>query len=340
MISKENNFDILRFIAAFQVIIGHGFYHLNIEGYDILLKIKSYFPGVLIFFTISGFLIYSSYERNHNLKKYFINRFLRIYPGLWMCLLITIGLLLFFGIIVISDFTSYPFISWIFAQSTMGQFYTPELLRGWGVGTPNGSLWTIPVEVEFYILLPLIVFLFSQVRISIKFWIIILGSMILGYLIRANNHTNLEKLVYYSCLPYLYCFLTGSLLYIYWTNVKKYLERKFLVWLGIFIIYCLACKTYPSYHPENILGFIANVLLGILTISGAFSCVWFSKILRGYDISYGMYIYHMLVINTLVQLGYEGKILYLGVTVIITITLSFLSWICIERKCLALKSKF
>ncbi|MFX5710172.1 acyltransferase family protein, partial [Acinetobacter baumannii] len=34
--------------------------------------------------------------------------------------------------------------------------------RTWGVGAPNGSLWTIAVEIQFYILVPLLVYLIKK----------------------------------------------------------------------------------------------------------------------------------------------------------------------------------
>lgn len=36
------------------------------------------------------------------------------------------------------------------------QFYNPDLLRGYGVGVLNGSVWTIPVELQYYAVLPLL----------------------------------------------------------------------------------------------------------------------------------------------------------------------------------------
>lgn len=36
-------------------------------------------------------------------------------------------------------------------ESIFMQFWTPDSLCGFGVGTPNGSLWTICVIVQFYI---------------------------------------------------------------------------------------------------------------------------------------------------------------------------------------------
>ena len=66
----------------------------------------------------------------------------------------------------------------------------------------------------------------------------------------------------------------------------------------------------------------ANLLLGVLTISAAFSVTSLAKILHGNDISYGIYIYHMLVVN-----------------VVVTVIISTISWEFIEKKALLLKYK-
>ena len=50
----------------------------------------------------------------------------------------------------------------LIGQLTLFQFFTPDALRDFGYGCPNGSLWTIPVEIEFYILIPLILIMMGK----------------------------------------------------------------------------------------------------------------------------------------------------------------------------------
>ena len=59
-INRINNFDLIKLLAALQVVNMHSKNHLKIHGtvatyYDNFLQ---YFPGVPIFFTVSGFLIF------------------------------------------------------------------------------------------------------------------------------------------------------------------------------------------------------------------------------------------------------------------------------------------
>jgi len=132
-IPRINNFDLIRLFAALQVVYMHSMNHLKIEGaaksiYEMFMQ---YFPGVPIFFTVSGFLIFWAYDRNPDLKKYTVNRLLRLYPALYVCLAITIGLLVTFSSISLLSNTS--FYIWLVGQLSIFQFYTPEILRFWGV---------------------------------------------------------------------------------------------------------------------------------------------------------------------------------------------------------------
>lgn len=164
IIMKINNFDLIRLFAASQVIIIHTVNHLNIAK-PFFWSLLGAFPGVPIFFVISGFLISASYERSSTLKNYAINRLLRIYPGLWCCVLITIFVASFFGV----NFLNSQAPSWV-ASQFLGAIYTPKFLNNFGFGSYNGSLWTIPLELQFYIALPFFYWLFRKKQTTC-FWI-------------------------------------------------------------------------------------------------------------------------------------------------------------------------
>lgn len=66
MISHENNFDLVRLFAAIQVLMGHSISHLQLGTESSIL---TFFPEVLMFFVISGFLITRSFDNLHKKKR-------------------------------------------------------------------------------------------------------------------------------------------------------------------------------------------------------------------------------------------------------------------------------
>ena len=65
---RSNNFDLIRLLAAMQVAVSHANGHLESE---LSIPLLSYFPGVPIFFLVSGFLICLSYPF---FVKYLLNK--------------------------------------------------------------------------------------------------------------------------------------------------------------------------------------------------------------------------------------------------------------------------
>ena len=134
---KKNNFDLIRLVAALQVVFIHGHRHFEIEGGIWATNVLALFSGVPIFFVVSGFLISASIERNFSLTSYAKNRVLRIFPALWACFFFTV-----ITIFVFYDpkFSSSEFAAWVLSQITVVQFFHPDFLRGYGVGVVNASL--------------------------------------------------------------------------------------------------------------------------------------------------------------------------------------------------------
>jgi len=340
---KVNNFDLLRLFAATQVVVGHYFVHLNIKLSDWSNEILFLFRGVAIFFVISGYLISASFERNKNLKIYFTNRALRIFPGLWVLIFFTVIIFSLTGI----NFLNAQTLRWLPCQ-LLGIIYTPKFLSGYGFGSYNGSLWTIPLELQFYIFLPVCYLLAPKNKLQPWFYALFLLSLFIkffyDYSFGDKITAFMPKLIFYSFLPQFYLFLAGVILQRLNIFQSKFIYNKGIFWLTGYILFSLTGYIFfgsnLSHNFCSITFFIIrDLFLAICVLSIAYTLpTTASKLLKTNDISYGVYIYHGLVITVIVQeklTGYEDVFFIMGITYI----LAYLSWIGIEKPFLRRKEK-
>lgn len=344
-INRQNNFDLIRLFAAFQVAILHMNGHLKIKSPGSLwqgfLECIRPFPGVPVFFTISGFLIFASYDNNRSLKKYFKNRYLRIFPLIYVVTIVTAILLIIFATGPV------PFKGlgvWFAGQVTLFQYYTPDALRYFGVGTPNGALWTIPVELEFYLLVPLLYFLNKRFGNFILLLLAACSFVAYTYIPKSSLPLVYKKLFEVSILYYLLHFTVGIFLYLHFNKIKKYLDGNGLLWLGIYVVFFLAFDKYAHLYNDlyspNLLGVVADIILGVTILSLAYTKPGFSrKVLKGNDYSYGVYVIHMIVANAMVELSFIHNFWFLLGGLAIVFMTAFLSWKFVEKPSLALKDK-
>jgi peptidoglycan/LPS O-acetylase OafA/YrhL len=339
---RPNNFDLIRLLAATQVVFFHAGKQLQIPWTmdpGSPLRLLAAFPGVPIFFIISGFLISLSYERNNALPQYLRNRFLRIYPGLWFCLLFSICCAVIFGGV---NFWNRETLPWILAQLSIGQFYNPQFLRNYGVGVLNGSLWTIPVEIQFYLLVPIIHRLFDPRRRGCNLALGIAGVLLVGvnrfYYAIYQNETLIIKLFGVSVLPYLYMFLVGVLLQRNLGLLRRYIEGKAALWLAFYGTFVVSMWVLGRPVDGASMNPVAFLILAMLVMSAAFSFRHLSeRLLRSNDLSYGVYIYHMVVVNVFVNYGVFGNWLVFLAIFPLVYLLACLSWVLVEKKALTHK---
>lgn len=159
---EKNNFHVVRFVAASLVILGHSYDLLGAS--DAIANatgglIPTALLGVDVFFTVSGYLVTQSLLRSGSYRSFVWKRFLRIYPGLAVCLLVTV-----FGIgalatsLSLREYFSNPATYRYFDNLTLFPPVT-DLLPGVFEGNVrrgvNNSLWTLAYEVTCYGLLVL-----------------------------------------------------------------------------------------------------------------------------------------------------------------------------------------
>ena len=326
---NNDNFNLIRLLAASQVLVIHSLNHFDIDG--LMVDLIRLFPGVPIFFVISGILITGACERITNsgvgLFKFWKHRVLRIFPALWVCVFFSVLVVSFLGYFDDKSISIPHFVSWILGQSTFFQFYNPDFMRGFGTGVLNGALWTISVEFQFYLLAPLIFFLLK--RNIILFYLLMSVSLLLNLYLRLNyDWSDIRiKLLSVSFLPWLYMFMTGALLYVFRDRVMSLI--RLLKPMSLFALFLLSMIFIGSYkqNAQNSINPVSFFILAVFIL-------WFSNvrlnwpkyflgIVQRNDVSYGVYLYHMPIINGILYLNLCSEISFLRVALVIFITMSF-----------------
>lgn len=293
---EKNGFDLIRYWAALSIML------LHFTGYGLMIgnngramlwglrQIVSFFPGVVILFSLSGYLVSASMERLHSTKQFFKKRVLRLYPELWLCTIVNVLVLL----LLVPELLDKSMVVWFFTQ-IVGIANTPSCLNEFATGSVNGALWTVFVEIQLYVVLGLGYNMLKKLKNSQ--WCMVLAGCALANVAFDLGTRNLEgvipKLIERSFLPYLLWFLIGVFCY-----VKKewfWEHRKMVV--GLICVYLIL-----YLQPIKLPGYYANIAIGIL-------CP-FIVIMGGYclppvrlkmDITYGLFLYHWIVLNIMVH---------------------------------------
>jgi peptidoglycan/LPS O-acetylase OafA/YrhL len=339
MKSTNNNFNLIRLFAALQVAIVHSAAYLNIDIK--YLKFLDLFPGVPIFFFISGFLIIKSFKKikNDKLKNFFYNRILRIYPGLYFCFILTFFSILFSKYLNNIDINYYQLFLWLVTQLSFFQFYNPDFFRGYGVGVANGSLWTISIEIQFYLLIFFVYILLNKYK---KLLIVIFSTFIVLNIVNAifnEKITIFQKLFNVSFLPWLYMFLWGCYL-----ESNKKLQKKIISYNIFIIIFILIILNYYSAQlnifrgKTNALNPVEFFFLSIIIFKIAYTKIKIPKnFLNKNDISYGVYLYHMPIVNFFIYKNLKETYSVLVLCLILTLSFALISWKIIEKPFLSFK---
>jgi peptidoglycan/LPS O-acetylase OafA/YrhL len=155
---RNNNFNLIRMLAATAVLISHSYpLALGSNAVEPLFSWLGISLGelaVITFFCVSGFFISLSRDRAPGNLDFFSARFLRIYPGLTLVLLISVFVIgPIFTTLSTSEYLSsreiYSYLSNNLTLFNM-KFQLPGLFQDNPYPGINGSLWTLFYEVTLY----------------------------------------------------------------------------------------------------------------------------------------------------------------------------------------------
>lgn len=339
---RDNNFNILRLVAASSVIFSHAT-HIVSNDIDLLKSTIGYSVGwvaVSAFFSISGMLIYLSVVRSQSVWNYVAARCLRIFPGLWFMLVVTTALLgVFFSTLPALQFFTDPETAGYIAGNAYlyaPKYSLPGVFETNPLSAINGSLWTLRFEFTCYIL-TLVCFLVGAYRSEQRF-LLLCGVFALGYFgfLAFGFATNTLDSILYD----------GS-------DFAKMHRLCFAFFLGI-----LMGRYIETFRPRGwmVLGSIVPCLLTFgtpffatfLIIAIAMTLFWFAFLQHPWlvpfrsmpDYSYGIYIYAFPIQQALAYLMPGSDWLTNSLlSLLITLPFAAFSWHVIEKPALSLKPK-
>ena len=329
--SRRNNFDALRLLAAISVIFSHSF--LIAEGtqkHEWLIRLTGNqsilgLTGVFVFFAISGFLVTQSFEETGDPLRFLAKRALRIFPGFFVATLLSAFVLApFVTTLEPGAYFSRPEPYRYVIGNTLLDPTVHELPGVMFVNNPvgleiNGSMWTLRIEFMMYLM--------------------VLG---LGMTAAADPaHAVLLLALGLACLHFDTLDFLGAwgwLLAFFAAGMVLYKLRATRIFDGRVALLALA---------GLVLSVPLREFIPMFPLFGCYLALWLAlnprlpviPTARFGDLSYGLYIYGWPVEAAVVWL-LGGRALWWQVFAIalpVTAAIAFLSWHLIERPALRLK---
>jgi peptidoglycan/LPS O-acetylase OafA/YrhL len=356
--------DGLRFIAIGTVVLFHlvvnlGFkapllYAVPSSGNLIVAVARHGFRGVELFFIISGFILaypfashYLKGARKVELKSYFLRRVTRLEPPYILCMILLFGAC----VIVRGDDAAT-----LLPRLGASLVYMHNLIFG-GESPINNVAWSLEIEIQFYVLVPLLARIFA-IRDTLVRRSIIIGlaalSAINSWLFIAPG-----SIFYLTIARFLHFFLLGFLLsdvfILDWKEAPTRSGRwdvvSLLGWPALFFLWNspeISHRILPWGHEAGVAALLFPVLafflyqavfLGSLT-NRVMTNPWITTI---GGMCYTIYLFHNHIIGTLVSAtrmlapfgSYSMNLVFQAALVLPpTLLLCGLYFIVVERPCM------
>lgn len=346
--------DGLRFLAIFPVIIQHlserfernatySFQEGMEFGFATFLTNRG-FVGVYIFFVISGFILALPFASNRlsgspkvSLKSYFMRRLSRLEPPYLIAMAgITISL-------IVLRMYSWQEILPHFAASAV--YLHSLIFHSWTYINP--PVWTLEIEVQFYILAPFLSFIFFSISRTEIRRIVLIGSII-AIMILQQYTGLLRQWTILTIVAHIQFFLIGFIIadiyLVDWKNgIQKHAIFNYVAVLAFFFIIWVWSWDY------NFISRVLFILSLFALVYSTFRATWFNRFISLPWITaiggmcYTIYLIHLPIIEFLTRYTKSFQITsYFSVNFLlqlmiigpIIVALSILFYLLIEKPCM------
>ena len=324
----SNNFDFVRIVAATCVLIGHHFVFTG-QGEPTFFSLHSLgTAAVLVFFSLSGYLVTKSWHTDPNVLRFAARRVLRIWPALTLVVVfvtLVVGPLV--TIVPLREyFTHSVFLDYFNTFFLQVRYVLPGVFEtnphAW---TVNGSLWTIPLEVRCYLVLAVLGLLGAMKRRSI--FLLIAAAYFAWYVYKSSP--DLRGAVHYGRELSTY-FVAGAVWYCFEGSWKK----RPLLYLAL-VLSAAAAMQLAGWRYTALLIALPYLVLWF----GSASTPFLRRAGRWGDPSYGLYLFAFPIQQSVIFFAYPqmGFISTLLTAFASTVVIAYMSWHWVEKPALRLK---
>jgi peptidoglycan/LPS O-acetylase OafA/YrhL len=346
--------DGLRFLAIFPVVVQHLSERLERNAFIEFRQGTEYvvsnfitnrgFIGVYIFFVISGFILgmpFASYHlkegKKVSIKSYFLRRLSRLEPP-YIIVMLGITILL-----VVMGYYTWQEILPHFGASIL--YLHSIIYHSWSYINP--PVWTLEIEVQFYILAPLLAYLFFSIkgknlRRATLVTFILVVMLLQQHFDIMNRYTILTILAHIQF--FLIGFLVADIYLIEWSNgIRKHAVFNYLSVFSLVFAFWIWSWDY------NLLSRLLFISSLFLLAYSSFRATWFNRFITLPWITaiggmcYTIYLVHLPIIEFMIQFTKNlyltdiftvNFLLQLLILTPILMTVSVIFFLLIEKPCM------
>lgn len=334
----ENNFNLLRLTFALMVAVYHAITLPGLAGWEqaegwtsVLAEI-----GVQGFFVLSGYLVWASLERSPTLGLYAEKRARRLLPGYVTVVVVCAVAAVILAPAARNELSAVAgYLGWNLAFLNFMAPGLPGVFEANRFSEINGALWTLKIEVMFYLILPLLAWVLKRagthrwmllvaIYVAAEAWRLVLeqmGAQQGGIWIELSRQ-----------LPGQMSFFATGIALCAWRDDLNW--RSMLMPLGVILL--AASIAFPQAESVRAAG------LGIVAVWLAVGIPKLFDAARFGDLSYGLYIVHFPIIQGVIAAGLFRDSPAVGMAVAggASVVLALLLWWLVERPALRQDSAY